>query len=248
MKLVKGMIIVLTTLLFFEAAAFSAYHHEGEADANVFLEKYPAAAGTKLDHCALCHTGGETGGDRSKTYGSCQWCHYKTDYGAEPGDANENIMATINPFGLAYYNNGSDADALEAIEKLDSDGDEESNLTEINALTFPGDADDDSTKTPAPFRVYTKAQLSEARAEITALEAAVPFSSGRDENRASKELGKIMRHSTGEHSSIGVVEAVKAQSVLVYAYGEANALQVQLDESRANEKALDIQLQNTQLP
>lgn len=161
MKLVKNGMIVLTTLLFFAATAFSAYHHEGEADANVFLQKYPAATGTKLDHCALCHRGGETGGDRSKTYGSCQWCHYKTDYGAVPGDANANVIATLNGFGLDYFNNGRNLAALEKIEGDDSDGDTESNLTEIAALTFPGDASDDSTKTPAPFRVYTKAQLLE---------------------------------------------------------------------------------------
>lgn len=159
MSLVKKQAILLTVLLFFATTAFSAYHHEGEKDANIFLEKYPAAAETKLDHCALCHTGGETGGDRSKTYGSCQWCHYKTDYGTEPGAAKENVMATLNAFGLDYFNNGYNAAALTAIEGFDSDNDGESNLIEINNLTFPGDANDDSTKTPAPFRIYTKAQL-----------------------------------------------------------------------------------------
>ncbi len=160
MTLVKEMAIILTTLLFFTTTVFAAYHHEGEADANIFLQKYPAAAGTKLDHCALCHTGGVvTGGKKDKNYGSCQWCHYKTDYGKEPGTANANIMATLNSFGHDYYANGGNSAALDTIETFDSDDDNENNLTEINGLTFPGNADDDSTKTPAPYRVYTKAQL-----------------------------------------------------------------------------------------
>ena len=37
----------------------SAYHHEGEYDSQRFVAQYPDKAGTKLDHCALCHTGGK---------------------------------------------------------------------------------------------------------------------------------------------------------------------------------------------
>ena len=54
--LVLWIVILILTICF---PAFSAYHHEGEKDANKFLEAYPEKAGTKLDHCALCHSGGE---------------------------------------------------------------------------------------------------------------------------------------------------------------------------------------------
>ena len=36
----------------------AAYHHAGEADAPIFLLAYPNKAGTKLDSCSLCHSGG----------------------------------------------------------------------------------------------------------------------------------------------------------------------------------------------
>lgn len=159
MTLVKKLAIILTTLLFFSATAFSAYHHEGEADANIFLQKYPDAAGTKLDHCALCHAGGTTEGSKPKTFGSCQWCHYKTTYGTDNGGGN--LRATINDFGLAYYNdgNGRNEAIFETIKDDDSDGDGATNIEEINALTYPGNVNDDPSKQPAPYRVYTKAQL-----------------------------------------------------------------------------------------
>ena len=47
----------------------------------------------------------------------------------------------------------------QAIKNMDSDGDTFSNDAEIQADRFPGDATDDPTKVPAPFRVYTRAQL-----------------------------------------------------------------------------------------
>jgi hypothetical protein len=37
--------------------ALAAYHHQDEMDADKFLAIYPDKAGTKLDHCALCHSG-----------------------------------------------------------------------------------------------------------------------------------------------------------------------------------------------
>jgi hypothetical protein len=44
-----------------------------------------------------------------------------------------------NPFGTDFLNAGADAAALDAIANTDSDGDGATNITEINALTFPGD-------------------------------------------------------------------------------------------------------------
>jgi len=40
------------------SVVLSAYHHEGEVDSPNFLAQYPLIAGSKLDHCATCHTGG----------------------------------------------------------------------------------------------------------------------------------------------------------------------------------------------
>jgi len=135
--------------------AFSAYHHEGENDSKNFTATYPAKSGTKLDHCALCHSGGsyESKG-KTTTLGSCQWCHYKYGY-----DGSGNILETMNQYGKDYHDNGRNASAVKAIEAIDSDGDGYTNIQEIEAVRFPGDAGDDPSKVVAPSRIYTKAQL-----------------------------------------------------------------------------------------
>ncbi len=134
----------------------SAYHHEGEYDSQHFVAQHPDKAGTKLDHCALCHTGGKYEKKPGKwvSLGSCQWCHYSYGY-----DGSGNIIDTLNPYGKDYLVNGRNRNAIAAIANKDSDGDGYSNAVEIAAIRYPGNADDDPTKVPAPSRVYTKAQL-----------------------------------------------------------------------------------------
>ena len=153
----RGIVLVVSILgLLIAPAGFCAYHHEGETDAAKFLAVYPEKAGTKLDHCSLCHSGGTTKGSKPATLGSCQWCHYSYGYdGLGPGG----IASTMNAYGLAYQSNGRNASAVQAIKDLDSDGDTFSNDVEIQADRFPGDPNDDPTKVAAPFRVYTRAQL-----------------------------------------------------------------------------------------
>jgi hypothetical protein len=155
----KKKILVFGSALFvilMASVAFSAYHHEGEEDTAKFLEAYPDKAGTKLDHCALCHKGGqyEKNEDVWVSLGSCQWCHYSYGY-----DGSGNLGDTMNPYGLDYFANGRSAAAIVAIESEDSDDDGYTNIAEITADRFPGDANDDPSKVVASFRVYTKAQL-----------------------------------------------------------------------------------------
>jgi hypothetical protein len=157
MRLRKMMIWSGLILCLVATAAWGAYHHEGEQDAAKFLEVYPDKAGSKLDHCALCHTGGsyhDDYKDRDVVLGSCQWCHYKYGY-----DESGNIVDTLNPYGLAYLTAGRDAEAITAIDSLDSDADGYTNAVEIAANRFPGNDADDPSKTVAPAHVYTKAQL-----------------------------------------------------------------------------------------
>jgi hypothetical protein len=154
----KGIVLMgwLLPVLFVAPAGFCAYEHEGERDAANFLAVYPEKAGTKLDHCSLCHSGGSYKDNKGKTVtlGSCQWCHYSYGY-----DGSGDIATTINAYGHDYQTNGRSTSAIEAIKNLDSDGDTFSNEVEIEADRFPGNSTDDPTKVPAPFRVYTRAQL-----------------------------------------------------------------------------------------
>ena len=155
-RLIFGLLAVITIVLI-ASLGLSAYHHMGEKDSENFLAVYKGkVAGTKLDSCNLCHTGGSYVDSKGKTVtlGSCQWCHYKYGY-----DGSGDIKATLNEYGAAYNDNGRNAAAIRRIKKLDSDGDGFSNDAEIKAGRFPGDASDDPTKVYAPSVVYTREEL-----------------------------------------------------------------------------------------
>jgi hypothetical protein len=147
---------VFILVLFTVSVVFSAYHHEGEQDSDKFLAVYPDKVGTKLDHCALCHSGGQYEKKPGKwvSLGSCQWCHHSYGY-----DGSGNISDTMNQYGKDFKTNGRNAQAIVDIENLDSDGDGYTNIEEIEANRFPGDAGDDPTMEVAQFRIYTRAQL-----------------------------------------------------------------------------------------
>ena len=152
----KMLVIALVMLTGMVSLAQAAYHHEGEADSPKFVSVYPAAEGTKLDSCALCHTGGEYEKNPGQwvTVGSCQWCHLTYGY-----DGSGDIRETMNPYGADYNAAGRSAGSFASIDGKDSDGDGYTNRLEINALSYPGDATDDPTKTPAPSVTYTLAEL-----------------------------------------------------------------------------------------
>jgi len=147
---------VLFLIMVMVSPGYTAYHHEGENDSDNFISVYPVKAGTKLDHCALCHSGVSYTNSKGRevSLGSCQWCHYSYGY-----DASGNILNTINAYGKDYRDNGSNAAAIRAIENLDSDGDGFTNIAEINADRYPGNDTDDPSKITAPYRIYTKSQL-----------------------------------------------------------------------------------------
>jgi len=153
----------LLLFFLFYTYSFAAYHHQNENDSPNFLSAYPDLANSKLDHCALCHSGGETVNKKGETIelGSCQWCHESYGY-----DGSGNIVDTINQYGLDYFTNGRNAAAITAIESLDSDSDGFTNKEEIDAERYPGDSGDDPTLVEAPYRIYTRSEL-EAMASHT---------------------------------------------------------------------------------
>ena len=132
----KQMILmgVLFLIVVMVSPGFAAYHHEGENDSDKFISVYPDKAGTKLDHCALCHSGGQYTNSKGKlvSLGSCQWCHYSYGY---DGLAGGSILDTLNTYGKNYHGNGRNAVAISNIENLDSDADGYTNIQEINANT-----------------------------------------------------------------------------------------------------------------
>ena len=143
-------------LLLLAMPAMAAYHHEGERDADTFLDAYPLKAGTKLDNCNLCHNGGAYVNSKGRTVelGSCQWCHQTYGY-----DGSGNIEETINDYGRDYRSAGRHAAAVTQIDASDSDGDGYSNAAEVAVNTFPGDADDYPGLTPEPYRIFTRRSI-----------------------------------------------------------------------------------------
>jgi hypothetical protein len=150
-KKTLGITITIASIFLVAVVCFAAYHHMGEIDSGIFLSVYPDKAGTKLDSCNLCHTGGTFNGTK---YGNCQYCHAVTNYGTSG-----NYYDTLNPYGKDYYAQGRNSVAITAIENLDSDGDGYSNKAEIAAGRYPGDSLDDPTKIAAPSKIYTRDQL-----------------------------------------------------------------------------------------
>lgn len=161
MKRKRIMLAAGVMLLAAAGMALAAYHHQGEMDSDRFLAVYPDKAGTKLDHCALCHSGGEYERYEGKyvSLGSCQWCHYAYGYDGSGQGGEYTIIDTLNSYGMDYLTSGRDDDAVRAIDTVDSDGDGHTNAEEIAADRFPGNADDHPGQVVAPHRVYTKAQL-----------------------------------------------------------------------------------------
>jgi transcription elongation factor Elf1 len=152
---VKKVVLVCIALLFTISMAQAAYHHQGEQDADRVLSVYPDIAGTKLDHCSLCHSGGTyLKKGKEVGMGSCQWCHETYGY-----DGQGNIADTVNTYGQAYLDNGRDAEAVQKIEDQDTDGDGYTNKEEIEAGFFPGNASDYPGLKLAPYKIYTRAQL-----------------------------------------------------------------------------------------
>jgi len=153
-KLMIGLIFMAVS-----ATGYAAYHHAGEEDSVNFLAVYPDKVGTKLDSCALCHTGGidiDTSTGKKTVQGSCQWCHNPNVYGYE---GKGEITKTLNSYGAAYRAKGSNQEAVRLIANEDSDQDGYTNAAEIAALRFPGDKSDDPAKVPAPYRVFTRDQI-----------------------------------------------------------------------------------------
>lgn len=145
----KQLLMGAVCFLLLCGSAQAAYHHQFEPDGPNFQQAYPSKVGTKIDDCALCHRGDTytTKKGNVVTVSACQYCHEETEYGTveDMGDA------TLNPFGRDYREAGRNTSAFTAIEDTDSDNDTYSNITEINAVRFPGNADDDPSKKTAPY-------------------------------------------------------------------------------------------------
>src|SRR4029453_9122779 len=102
-------VLKTATLSFLAAFPIARPVHAGVEYLANFETTYPAAAGSKIDSCGLCHT----------------------------------AVPQLNPYGTAFASAGH---MFAPIEGLDSDGDGFTNIAEIAAHSFPGDASD----TPPP--------------------------------------------------------------------------------------------------
>ena len=140
------------------ATAYSAYMAHKDKDSPVVLDTYPQIAGTALDQCAMCHTRGEAPtlsnpDGEPVSVSTCDYCHHTVRV------VEKHVGLTLNCYGMDYLEAGANAEALAAIEDMDSDGDGVSNIEEIEKLTQPGNPVDKPGAPEAPHRVFTLEEL-----------------------------------------------------------------------------------------
>lgn len=127
--------------------------HANDIDIANFTIKYQATVGTRLDDCQTCHTGEKNAGGVQIT-NPCDYCHKLILQ-----STGHSYRETLNPYGIAYLDSGRNANALKAIQNVDSDGDGYLNIDEINNLRYPGDQNSKPGQPTATLRVVTQAQL-----------------------------------------------------------------------------------------
>ena len=82
---------------------------------------------------------------------------------------------TLNAYGAAYLAAGRNTAAFAAIENTDSDGDGWTNIQEIMALTFPGDASDHpAASSPTPTSTATTGPTATSLPTQTSTSVGVP--------------------------------------------------------------------------
>lgn len=116
---------------------------------------------------------------------SCLLCH-NSQYGG-----------SRNTYGQDYDNNGL---SFSAIETMDSDSDGFTNIVEINAKTFPGDAAD----MPAPPAVLTTINVLPATITVTAGQTATLTATTLDHN--SQPISAILTWDTAEPTIATVLD------------------------------------------
>lgn len=116
--------------------------HAGDLDMNHLVATYPDIAGTRLDDCQSCHTGGQvTVSGKATRKNACDFCHFIPFPVSGATGAPATYEQTLNPYGLAYKNTGRSATAVRTLATQDSDGDGYGNADEIADLRYPGNAD-----------------------------------------------------------------------------------------------------------
>jgi len=142
-----------------EIVSSMAYQgHATDADINNFVRNYPYTVGTRLDDCQTCHTGGTVMDDEVRA-NACDYCHYVIHPPEGWTGLPTGFEETLNPYGAAYNDAGRDADAIPAIDALDSDGDGYGNGDEIADIRYPGDANSYPGLELCPVITVTLAEL-----------------------------------------------------------------------------------------
>lgn len=144
-----------------EAFSSRAYKgHANDTDMNHLVATYPAIAGTRLDDCQSCHTGGEvTAGTKTRFKNACDYCHFIPFPDAGVTGAPATYEQTLNAYGLAYKSSGRNAAAVRSIAELDSDGDGSTNEDEIDDSRYPGSSASKPGQPRASLKVLDMADL-----------------------------------------------------------------------------------------
>ena len=100
----------------------------------------------------MCHSGGEYESKPGRWVSEAVANGATISYGYDGSGGQTALAGTLNSYGKAYFDSSRNADAIRAIEDLDSDRDGFIDKVEIAANRFPGDDTDDPSLVTAPFR------------------------------------------------------------------------------------------------
>jgi hypothetical protein len=113
----------------------------------------------------------------------------------------------LNPFGAAYKSNGRSQAALVAIQGQDSDGDGFSNLAEITALTFPGDA---QSFPAAPTATATATRVPSNTPTAQASSTGQPTATKTVSGATATATSTLKASPTAKPTQVGTVTKTKA--------------------------------------
>lgn len=119
--------LALVAVIVLAGAAFAVFGGVFSDHPSVALDTFNDVYGTKgtrLDTCSACHTRGRL----LNSYGQDGKAKFSAVMVRGPGTEEQQVVAFV--------------EALKAIEQMDSDSDGFSNVDEIKARTFPGNAND----------------------------------------------------------------------------------------------------------
>ena len=154
---------------------------------------------------------------------------FRTTYGSSAIASSCAVCHTsapaLNPYGAAYRSNGRNAAALTTIASLDSDGDGFTNIVEINAGFFPGDAAN-RPATTADTTGPTLAITSHTNGQSVTTASITLSGTATDSGRGNSGIQQVMVNGVAATGGTATTSATASWSRAVTLNAGANTITV----------------------